>query len=96
MPSYPNSEEAMYKFISDNVKYPSEALSKGISGTVYVTFVVERDGSLSDIKVIKGIGGGCDEEAIMVVKLMPKWNPGKQNGKTVRVQYNIPLRFIKD
>ena len=69
------------------------AKEKGIQGTVYVTFVVDTDGSITDVRVLRGIGGGCDEEAVRVVQLMPKWKPGYQDGKPVRVQFNMPLRF---
>jgi len=69
------------------------ARESGIEGTVYVTFVVEKDGSITDVRVLRGIGGGCDKEAIRVVKEMPKWDPGKQRGKPVRVQFNMPIRF---
>ena len=69
------------------------ARESGIQGVVYVTFVVEPDGSISNVRVIRGIGGGCDEEAIRVVKMMPKWIPGNQRGKPVRVQFNMPIKF---
>ena len=69
------------------------AKNAGISGKVYITFVVEKDGSITDVKVLRGIGGGCDEEAVRVVQSMPRWSPGKQRGKPVRVQYNLPVRF---
>ena len=69
------------------------ARESGIQGRVFVTFVVERDGSVTDVRVLRGIGGGCDEEAIRVIKNMPKWNPGKQRGKSVRVQFNMPILF---
>jgi protein TonB len=69
------------------------AKESGIQGRVFVTFVVERDGSVTDVRVLRGIGGGCDEEAIRVVQNMPKWSPGKQRGKSVRVQYNLPVKF---
>ena len=81
------------KFISDNIVYPSMAKESNIQGTVYVTFVVEADGSITDVKVLRGLGGGCDEEAVRVVKMMPKWNAGKQSGKSVRVQFNLPIKF---
>lgn len=64
-----------------------------LPGTVYVQFVVEKDGSISDVKVLRGIGGGCDEEAVRVVKSMPKWKPGKQRGQPVRVYYTLPIDF---
>ncbi len=93
MPVYPGGEEERIKFLSSNVKYPEDAKKKGIQGTVFVTFVIEEDGSVGDVKVLRGIGGGCDEEAVRVVKMMPKWTPGRQSGKVVRVQFNMPLRF---
>ena len=69
------------------------ARESGIQGTVYVTFVVEPSGNVSDVRVLRGIGGGCDEEAIRVIQSMPKWTPGKQRGKSVRVQFNMPIKF---
>lgn len=92
-PAFPGGDEAMRDFLSKNVTYPQLAREKGISGIVYVSFIVEQDGSLTDPKIIKGIGGGCDEEAIRVVKLMPKWRPGKIQGNTVSVQFYMPLKF---
>jgi periplasmic protein TonB len=93
MPEYPGGEAALYKFLADNIKYPQMAKESGIQGRVFVTFVVERDGRVTDVRVLRGIGGGCDEEAIRVVQSMPKWTPGKQRGKSVRVQYNLPVKF---
>ena len=93
MPSYPGGAEALYEYLNDNIRYPIVALESGISGRVYVQFVVEKDGSVSDVKVLRGIGGGCDEEAIRVVEKMPKWNPGKQRGRAVRVLYMVPINF---
>lgn len=69
------------------------AKDAGVQGAVYVTFVVEPDGNITNVKVLRGIGAGCDDEAIRVVKAMPKWKPGKQRGKSVRVQFNLPIRF---
>ncbi len=92
-PGFPGGEEALMKYIAENVKYPTIARETGIQGTVYVTFVVEKDGSVTDVRVLRGIGGGCDEMAVSVVKSMPKWAPGKQRGKAVRVQFNLPIRF---
>jgi protein TonB len=69
------------------------ARESGIQGKVFVTFVVEKDGSITDVKVLRGIGGGCDEEAVRVIKGMPKWSVGKQRGKPVRVQFNMPIVF---
>jgi protein TonB len=81
------------KFLQDNIKYPIIAKESGIQGTVYVTFVVERSGAVTDVKILRGIGGGCDEEALRVVKNMPRWEPGTQRGKPVRVQFNMPIKF---
>ncbi|MBO5922089.1 MAG: energy transducer TonB [Bacteroidaceae bacterium] len=92
-PSFPGGMQEMMKFISENRKYPAEAKAKDIHGKVIVAFVVERDGSLSDVKIRRGIGYGCDEEAIRLIKSMPKWTPGKQNGKAVRVSFMLPVTF---
>jgi protein TonB len=92
-PGYPGGEEARIGFLQQNIKYPEEAKELGIQGKVFVTFVVEVDGAISDVRVLRGIGGGCDEEAIRVVKSMPKWVPGKQRGVPVRVQFNLPIKF---
>ncbi len=93
MPQYPGGEAAMMDYVAQNVVYPKEAQEKGISGRVFVGFIVEKDGSVSEVKVLRGIGGGCDEESIRVVKAMPKWKPGKQEGKPVRVSYLMPITF---
>ena len=93
MPSYPGGMQSLYEYLSENIRYPVVAMESGIQGRVYVTFVVEKDGSISDVKVLRGIGGGCDEEAVRVIKAMPKWNPGKQRGRAVRVLYNVPVNF---
>jgi periplasmic protein TonB len=93
MPAFPGGETALYKYLAENIKYPQMAKESGIQGRVFVTFVVERDGSVTDVRVLRGIGGGCDEEAIRVVQNMPRWTPGKQRGKSVRVQYNLPVKF---
>jgi len=93
MPEFPGGEAALYKYLAENIKYPQMAKESGIQGRVFVTFVVEKDGSVTDVRVLRGIGGGCDEEAIRVVKNMPRWTPGKQRGKAVRVQYNLPVKF---
>lgn len=93
MPSFPGGESAMMKYLANNIKYPPIAKDAGIEGTVYVTFVVDENGNVKDVKVLRSIGGGTDEEAIRVVQNMPKWSPGKQRGKPVKVQYNLPIRF---
>ena len=90
---FPGGDRELYKFLNSKVKYPQLALDSGIKGTVYVTFIVEKDGSITDIKVARGIGGGCDEEAVRVVRSMPRWKPGKQKGEFVRVKYTLPFQF---
>ena len=92
-PEFPGGMEALYKYLAQNIKYPQLARDNGITGKVYVTFVVERDGSIANPKILRDIGGGCGAEAIRVVKAMPKWTPGKQRGKAVRVQFNLPVNF---
>jgi protein TonB len=93
MPEFPGGEQAMMDFVAKNVTYPKEAMEKEISGRVLVGFIVEKDGSITETEVVKGIGGGCDEEAVRVVKAMPKWKPGKQKGKPVRVHFLLPITF---
>jgi len=93
MPSFPGGDAERNKFLADNIKYPQQATENGIQGTVYVSFVVDSKGNVTDVKVLRGIGGGCDEEAVRVVKMMPPWHPGKQNGKQVRVLFNMPIYF---
>ena len=92
-PQFPGGEDAMKQFLRENINYPQIAKESGIQGTVYVNFIVEPNGSLTNIKVRRGIGGGCDEESIRVVKMMPRWEPGTQRGKPVRVSYNIPIKY---
>jgi protein TonB len=93
VPEYPGGDEARLNFLRNNVKYPQMAREAGIQGTVYVSFTVEKDGGITQVKIMRGIGGGCDEEAIRVTKMMPKWKAGKQRGKEVRVSYNMPIKF---
>lgn len=83
----------MAQFVSDNIKYPAVAKENGTKGIVYVTFVVETDGSITDIKLLHGIGDGCEQEAMRVVGMMPKWKPGMNKGKPARVQCNLPINF---
>ncbi len=92
-PEFPGGEAARQKFLEDNLRYPQMAREAGIQGTVFITFVVERDGSVTDVRILRGIGGGCDEEAVRVVRMMPRWEPGRQRGQPVRVQFNMPIRF---
>ena len=93
LPSFPGGVKAFGEFLARNLKYPEKAKKDKIQGRVYLTFIIEKDGSLSGIKVARGIGSGCDEEAVRVLAKSPKWNPGKQNGKIVRVGYTIPIFF---
>lgn len=92
-PEFPGGMEALMKYLSENIKYPEQAKKENIQGKVYMRFVVEKDGSIVDAEILRGIGGGCDEEALRVVNAMPKWEPGKQKGTPVRVQYNLPIVF---
>jgi periplasmic protein TonB len=82
-----------YSLVGQNIKYPKSARRLGIEGRVFIQFIVEKDGSLSDIKCIKGIGGGCDEEAERVISLSKKWTPGKQRGKIVKQKMVLPIMF---
>ncbi len=93
-PEFPGGEDAMRRFLAENIRYPQMARESGIQGTVFVTFVVEPNGNVSGVRVLRGIGGGCDEEALRVVNLMPKWKPGRQRNRAVRVQFNMPIRFV--
>ncbi len=92
-PEFPGGEAERIRYLSQNINYPYEARVEGITGTVYVTFVIEKSGSVSDVRIIRGIGGGCDEEVVRLVKSMPNWMPGVQRGKPVRVQYTMPVKF---
>lgn len=92
-PEFRGGEEALHEFIQEHLNYPEMARNAGISGRVYVSFIVEKTGSLSDIHVTRGIGGGCDQEAVRVVESMPKWIAGKNSGETVRVRMNLPIEF---
>lgn len=94
MPQFPEGEKEMTKFIQDNLKYPALAKEYGVQGAVLVSCIIDREGKITQIKVIRGIGSGCDEEAMRVVSKMPAWIPGKQGGKLVRVNYTIPIKFL--
>lgn len=93
MPSFPGGPSALMEWLSNNVKYPVVALENGVQGRVVVSFVVERDGSITDVKVVRGVDPSLDKEASRVVRAMPRWIPGKQNGSAVRVKYNVPVAF---
>jgi len=92
-PEFPGGLEALSKFIADNIKYPQLAKENNITGRVFVSFVVEKDGRVGQVKILRDIGGGCGNEAVRVVKSMPRWKPGKQRGKAVRTQFNLPVNF---
>ncbi len=92
-PNPPGGMSGWNQYLSKNLKYPTQARRMGIEGTVIVVFVVNTDGSIQDVDVLRGIGGGCDEEAIRVVSAAPKWEPGKQRGRPVRTRMRLPIRF---
>lgn len=92
-PTYVGGNGTMNDFINENIIYPELAKEIGITGKVFVDFVVEKDGSLTNISIKRGIGGGCDEESLRLVKSMPRWNPGLQNGRPVRVMLTLPIKF---
>lgn len=92
-PRFPGGESARQQFMMDNLEYPQAARQAGVQGTVFVSFVIEQDGSVSNVEVLRGVGSGLDEEAVRVVKAMPRWIPGRQRGEDVRVQFNMPIRF---
>ena len=93
MPSFPGGAGALMKYLSENIKYPVVAQENGVQGRVVVSFVVERDGSITDVKVARSVDPSLDREAMRVVRSMPHWIPGKQNGSAVRVKYNVPVSF---
>lgn len=92
-PQYPGGLEELYRYLYDRVKYSTMAREANIEGTVHITFVVERDGSITDVRLLRGIGGGLDEQVLKTVEDMPKWSPGMRAGKLVRVQFNLPVKF---
>jgi periplasmic protein TonB len=96
VPEFPDGLKAMYLFLRDNIKYPAVARENNIEGNVFVGFVVGKDGAIRDIIIKRGIGGGCNEEAMRVVGLMPKWKAGRQNGRPVSVAYTLPIKFKLD
>ena len=93
MPTFPGGEAKLMEYIGQNIQYPQSAIETGVQGRVFVGFVVETDGSISNVKTLRGVGGGCDEEAERVVKSMPKWKPGRHHDENVRVSYMIPVNF---
>ncbi|MBN1986116.1 MAG: energy transducer TonB [Prolixibacteraceae bacterium] len=94
MPEFPGGELALRKYIANAIKYPVIAQENGIQGKVYVTFVVDKDGGISDARIARGVDPSLDKEALRVVNTLPKWKPGKQRGKPVRVSYTVPINFV--
>jgi len=94
MPLFPGGDKALLKFLSQNIKYPAIAAENGIAGKVTVNFVVNIDGSISNARIIRGVDQALDKEALRVIYSMPKWKPGKQSGKPVRVSYAVPINFL--
>ena len=92
-PEFPGGEDSLYAYIARNIVYPEAAKKEKIEGRVFVTFVIEKDGQVSSAKILRDIGGGCGEEVLRVIRTMPKWKPGTQDGKPVRVQFNLPVAF---
>lgn len=93
MPKYPGGEKELIKYLRTEVKYPKKALKKGVEGIVFISFVVGRDGAIKNLQVLKSLGSGCDEEAVRLIKSMPKWTPGKKGNTPVDVQFYLPVRF---
>lgn len=92
-PQFPGGMEALVMYVCMNVEYPETARSEGIEGKVYVSFVIDKDGSITDIKLLRDIGGGCGEAVVKMLRSMPRWKPGMAGGKPVRVQFNLPVNF---
>ena len=93
MPTFPGGDQALFKFLSDNIRYPVIAQENGIQGRVICQFVVNRDGSIVDVEVVRSVDPSLDREAIRVIRSMPNWKPGMQRGKAVRVKYTLPVNF---
>jgi protein TonB len=93
MPEYPGGQAALFEFISKNVKYPDDAVKKKVEGKVFVTFVVDTDGKITDVSLLRKVFPSLDAEAIRVISAMPNWIPGKQKGQVVRVKYTVPIMF---
>ncbi len=96
MPKYPGGETALRTFLAENLKYPEEAKVKKLSGKVYVSFILDETGKVTNAKVVKGVDPLLDKEALRVVNLLPQWEPGKDEGKPVKVSYTIPVKFSLD
>jgi periplasmic protein TonB len=96
MPEFPGGELALRRWIANNIRYPKIAAEKGIQGKVYINFVVEKDGSISGVRVLKSVEASLDKEALRVIVSLPRWSPGLQGGKPVRVSYNVPINFTSN
>jgi len=94
MPQFPGGDDSLMIYLAKNTRYPQPAKELGTQGTVYVSFVVDQYGRITDVELIRGIGAGCDEEAMRVISGMPRWSPGRQGGRPVKVQYRLPIRFV--
>lgn len=93
MPEFPGGEQALFKFLAENINYPKKARERGIKGKIYVRFTVDKEGYIQDVEIVKGVSAELDAEAIRVVTIMPRWKPGTQNGKPVSVVMNLPIVF---
>lgn len=93
-PEFEGGTSAMYKFINKNTKYPATARRMGIEGSVFVSFVIDTEGKISEVQTVKGISADCDKEAMRVIQSMPRWKPGKQNGRAVKVRFVVPIKFV--
>lgn len=94
MPEFPGGELALRKFVAQSIKYPVIAQESGIEGKVIVTFIINTNGEVTDVRIFRGVNSSLDNEALRVVRKLPRWKPGKQNGKAVRVNYNVPINFV--
>ena len=94
MPSFPGGNDSLRVFLEKNLVYPAASKAKGISGTVYVSFVIEKDGSISEVQILRGVNQELDAEVIRILSIMPKWIPGMQNGNSERVKMTLPVKFV--
>lgn len=92
-PQFPGGETALYQFLANNVKYPEDAMANNVQGTVWVQFIIDKKGNVTNVKVVRSVDPSLDKEAVRVVKSMPRWKPGKQRGKPVRVIFQVPIKF---
>ena len=93
-PLFPGGVEALYKFIHDNLQYPQEAKERELTGKVYVTFTIKEDGTVDNVMVLRDIGGGCGQEAVRIIKSLPKWVPGKYKNKPIAINFNVAVSFV--